>query len=383
MNLTHRKRIPLFWEIIIGVAVVLIAIRIALPFVVLHFANKNLENLDGYSGRIDDVDLAIIKGEYLVKSFYIDKVDSISGEHVPFVGIERVGFSVHWNALLNGKIKGEVYVENPIIRFTKEKAEPQDIEQDSSSFRQVLDGFMPLQINRVEVRNGLVHYRDPGAQPPVDIHLSELDITMENLSNVKNDTVALPSTVIASAHVYGGSFFLDMRLNLLREHPTFDLTAEVKDTDLTQLNNYFEAYGKFDVHRGTFGMYTEVAGKEGRYTGYIKPFIHQLKVVGVEDRDKSVLRQLWEVAVGAVGTVFRNPSEDQIATKVPLEGEFENTAVSTWYAVALLLRNAFIQALMPAVDHEIDLDSVDASDQNPNRGFFDEVFDRDGEEEKE
>lgn len=370
MERKQRKGLSKFWKTVIVVAVILVAVRLALPYLVLHFANKNLQNLEGYSGHIEDVDLALIKGEYLIKSFFIDKVDSASGEHVPFVAADRVGFSLHWNALLHGKIKGEVYAENPMVRFTKEKAEPQEISQDTASFREVLENFMPLQINRVEIVNGNIQYRDPGAQPPVDLRVTNLYVTMENLSNVKNDTAVLPSSVVASANVYGGSFDLNLRMDLLKEQPTFDMTAEVKNTDLTKFNDYFEAYGKFDVNRGTFGMYSEVAGQDGRFTGYVKPFIHDLDVVSTEDRDKNALRKLWEGVVGAVGVIFRNQAKDQIATKVPLEGEFENTSVSTLEAILVLLRNAFIQALMPAVDHEIDLSSVGGSGED-GTGIFD------------
>src|SRR5690554_3493312 len=256
MNQTRRKRIPTFWKIVIGMVIFLLAVRVALPYVILHFANENLENLDGYSGRIDDVDLALIKGEYFVKSFYVDKVDSATQEQVPFIGIKKMGFSVDWNALLHGKIKGDIYVEDPMVRFTKEKAEPQEIQQDTTSFRQVMENFMPLQINRVEIRNGIVHYRDPTSEPMVDLHLSELDVTMENLSNVQ-DTAILPSTVRATANIYGGAFYLDIKLNLLKDDPTFDMTAELKETDLVQFNPYFEAYANFDVNDGSFGLLTE------------------------------------------------------------------------------------------------------------------------------
>lgn len=374
MNQTRRKRIPTFWKIVIGMVIFLLAVRVALPYVILHFANENLENLDGYSGRIDDVDLALIKGEYLVKSFYVDKVDSATQEQVPFIGIKKMGFSVDWNALLHGKIKGDIYVEDPMVRFTKEKAEPQEIQQDTTSFKQVMENFMPLQINRVEIRNGIVHYRDPTSEPMVDLHLSELDVTMENLSNVQ-DTAILPSTVRATANIYGGAFYLDIKLNLLKDDPTFDMTAELKETDLVQFNPYFEAYANFDVNEGSFGMFSEVAGKDGRYTGYVKPVIHNLDVVSKDESTTGMMRKLWEATVGAVGAILSNPKEDQIATKVPLEGEFENTTVSTWYAIALLLRNAFIQALLPAVDHEINLASVeDVDSQTDDLNFFQEAF---------
>ena len=46
------------------------------------------------------------------------------------------------------------------------------------------------------------------------------------------------------------------------------------------------------------------------------------------------------------------------ATKIPIEGNFKNPHVKTLYAVWEVLRNAFIQALMPQIDNDINIHSV-------------------------
>jgi len=42
----------------------LVIIRISLPFIILHFANKNLKTLKGYTGHVEDIDLALYRGAY-------------------------------------------------------------------------------------------------------------------------------------------------------------------------------------------------------------------------------------------------------------------------------------------------------------------------------
>lgn len=51
------------------------------------------------------------------------------------------------------------------------------------------------------------------------------------------------------------------------------MNAEVKQTELAEMNDMFKAYGGFDVNKGTFGMYTEVAAKDGKFAGYVKPLL--------------------------------------------------------------------------------------------------------------
>lgn len=40
---------------------VLLVIRLILPYVVLHYANKSLATMNGYYGHIKDIDLALIR----------------------------------------------------------------------------------------------------------------------------------------------------------------------------------------------------------------------------------------------------------------------------------------------------------------------------------
>jgi len=107
-----------------------------------------------------------------------------------------------------------------------------------------------------------------------------------------------------------------MKLNALADNATFYLTAEIKNTNLVLLNDFLKAYGNFDVHRGNLGLYTEMAAKDGKFKGYVKPIITDLKVVGPEDRHDTFFNKVWEQIVGAAGVIFRNQKKDQVATKV-------------------------------------------------------------------
>ncbi|MFZ1333162.1 MAG: hypothetical protein WAR83_13285, partial [Flavobacteriales bacterium] len=100
-------------KIILIVVLTLVAIRIALPYALLHFANKRLANMPNYDGHIDDLDLAIIRGAYTLDGFYLDNVDSISQERTPFLAAREIDLSIEWKSLFNGAIVGELEIEEP------------------------------------------------------------------------------------------------------------------------------------------------------------------------------------------------------------------------------------------------------------------------------
>lgn len=372
-----RRRI-----ILLSILAFLVIVRIILPYVVLHFANQRLAKIHGYYGHVEDLDLAIYRGAYTIYDLYINKMDTVSGKQTDFFKSKSIDLSVHWGALLHGKLVGELELEEPLLAFTKDKTEPNQVKKDSGDFRSLLRDFMPLKINRFEIARGTIKYVDKGSKPPVDIQMTETNIVAENLRNSQDSSVLLPSNVKASAEVYGGKLYLQARFDALAEKPTFDMKAELKDTRLPDLNAFFKAYANIDISKGTFGLYTELAAKDGKFVGYVKPVIHDLKVVGPEDKNDKLGQKFWEGFVGTVAFIFKNQRHDQLATKVPLEGTFNKSKVNLWYTVGEVLYNAFIQALRPSIDKEVGIGTVEKAEMNGDfkeekkekKGFFKKLF---------
>ncbi|WP_138484548.1 DUF748 domain-containing protein [Dyadobacter bucti] len=377
---TSKKR-KVIW-IITGLLLLIIAFRIALPYIVLHYANKSLAEMKGYYGHVQDIDLALIRGAYRVDSIYLNKSDTVSGKQTPFFACSAIDLSIEWKALFKGSIVGEVTFEKPLVVFTKDKVEPKQIAKDSADFKKVLDDFMPLSINRCEVKGGVVRFKDTSTTPKVDIQMDNLHVLAQNLRNSYDSTTLLPATVNASAQVYEGTLTLDAKLNPLADNPTFDMSAELKNTNLVKLNDFFQAYAKIDVNKGRFGLYTEVAAKNNRFAGYVKPLIKDLDILGKEDRKDNLFQKLWEAVAGGVGQLLRNHPKDQVATKIPFEGKLDDPQTNIWYALSHILQNAFIHAIQPTIDGEISIASVD-NPKEEKKTFLQKIFSKDTKDKKD
>lgn len=372
MKRKHRRGRRALTIVLVVVALI-VAVRLALPYIILNYANKSLAQMDGYKGRIKDIDLAIIRGAYKIDSIYINQVDTVTQKETPFVAASLIDLSIEWRALLEGALVGEVIVENPVVRFTKERVEPKEVQQDSSDFKQVLEDLMPLEINRLEFRNGRLQYVDNTSKPKVDISMTDVDVVALNLRNSYDSAAVLPASINAHATVYEGKLDMKMKLNPLAEVPTFDLNAEWKNTNLVKLNEFLQAYAKIDVNEGSFGLFTEVAAKEGTFTGYVKPLLEGIDVLGKEDKKDNILRKVWEGITGTVSEVLENQSEETFATKIPFRGEIEDPKANIFFAVMQILENAFINALQPSIDEQINLTTVD-KEQTEKKGLLEKVF---------
>lgn len=376
----HKKRTGLI--IAISLVALLVIGRLLLPYVVLNYLNKTLANMNGYRGHIEDVDIALIRGAYKIDSIYLHKVDTAKDKETPFFAASSVDLSVEWKALFHGSIVGEMIFERPMIRFTKDKVEPKQVRNDSTGFKKLLDDFMPLKVNRVEINDGEIQYKDEFSKPKVDLALTHTYAQALNLRNSYDSATLLPASLTMRADLYEGKLSLNAKMNPLADDPTFDMNADLKHTNLVKLNEFFQAYAKVDVNKGDFGLYTEVAAKSGNFTGYVKPLIQDLDVLGKEDRKDNVFQKMWEGFVGTVGEVFRNQQKDQVATKIEFKGSLKNPDTNVWSAIYNVLENAFIQALQPSIDHEINIASVDTKKEE-KKTFLQKIFGKKDDKDKE
>ena len=339
--------------------------------------------MEGYYGHISDIDISLYRGAYQINDIFLDKIDSVSGNSTPFFKSDVIDLSVEWNALFEGRLVGELEFLSPSLFFVKEKVEPDQLQADTSDFRELLDDFMPLKINRFEVHHGEIHFLDSTTQPKVDLLMNNSHILAKNLSNVTDTSSnGLPSSVEASASMYGGTLTFKMKLDPLSKQTEFDLNAQIENVQLTKVNDFFDAYANIDVNKGTFGMYTELATSDGKFVGYVKPILKDLEIVGKEDAKDSFLRQLWEVGVASAAVVFSNWEEDQLATRIPLEGKVNDPNANIWVTIFEMLRNAFIQALQPSIDNKINIASVNKPKEE-NKTLFQKIFGGDDDHKEE
>ena len=342
--------------------ILLILARIALPFVVESFVNHKLNEAKDYTGKIGDVDMKLWRGGYRIHKIQIDK--KTGGVQSPLFSASEIDLSVQWRELFHGAVVGEVTLQQPQVNFVMGPTPQQTQNGQDERWDKMLQGLFPLKLNRVEIVNGEIHFQNPSATPPVDIYLRAISATATNLTNSRDLKQKLPSGLTArSSTLGGGQLSLQLQMNLLKPAPTYEMNCSLTNVNLVALNDFLRAYGKFDVERGTFALFTSVAAENGTYEGYFKVFFDNLDVFAWEkERKKNILEVFWQAIVGGVATVFKNHPKDQLATKVPISGSYTNSSVGIWMATGTLLQNAFIHALVPKLDQHVTVEQVEKTE---------------------
>lgn len=342
-------------KVLIGlgvVAVVLIAARIALPFVVKRYVNKTLDELPGYSGSIADIDISLWRGAYQIDGLRIVKTGG--RVPVPFVSARVIDLSVEWKALFDGSIVAEIELFGPKLNFVNaEKPAERQTEVDSK-WTDTVKKLVPFDINRVAIHNGQIHYRDLESDPRVDVFVQKLNAVARNLTNSEKFGGNLYATFEGDALAMGsGGIKFKGRLNPYADQPTFDFNFELDKLELKQLNPFLKAYANVDAEAGKLSLDAEFAASKGRFTGYVKPFVEDLTVLKWNEEKENFFGKLWEGIVQLASELITNQKKDQIATKIPFSGRVESPDADVWTTIGGLLKNAFLQALRRGLERSI------------------------------
>lgn len=342
------------YKIILVILLLLVGVRIALPFVVKKYLNNLLENIEGYTGHVQDVDLALYRGAYRIDSLAIYSTTQDLGGR-PFFATDAIDLSISWRDIFKGAIVGEVVLEQPELNFVAVESEEDSMATgENVDWTEQIKALLPISINLFQINSGQINYIDDFSEPKVDIYLRSMDFTLENIRNTDDDTDPLPSPFQLTAVSLGnGNMNASGRANLLREIPNFDLDFKFENADLTAFNDFFEAYAWFDFERGDINLYTEIALVDSNLTGYFKPLLNDVKVLDWSEEEEGFFNKVYQGVVGGVTEIFENQREDQTATRVEIAGSISNNDVDVVNAIIELLKNAFVQPLRKNLEERI------------------------------
>ncbi len=238
------------------------------------------------------------------------------------------------------------YVHSPATAAAEERRGRQVAEAARNPQPEV-----PVRIDRFAIVDGRVGLVSWAKDRRFRVFVDDADFEVTNLSSGFRQGPAkanLTGNFMGSGHAVGSATFRDDR-----KGPDFNLALVIEDASLPSINDLLRAYGKLDVTAGTFSVYTEVQVRNGRITGYLKPLFKDIDVYSSkQDKEKPVLKKIYEKIVGGLSHLLENQPRDQVATVADLSGTLEDPNTDTWQIFVRLVSNAFIKAILPGFERE-------------------------------
>ncbi|WP_085694305.1 MULTISPECIES: DUF748 domain-containing protein [unclassified Pseudomonas] len=343
----RRYRWPL-WTFATVVAL-LVALHVALPWLVRDYLNDKLADMGDYRGRITDVDLALWRGAYKINGLKIVKV---TGKvPVPFVDAPLIDLSVSWRSLWHDHaVVARVKFVKPEVNFVDGGANKQNSQTgQGTDWRAQLGKLLPITLDEVQIDDGRIRFRNFNSKPPVDMSATHVQAIVRNLTNVADTQGKRDARLDGKALLLGHAPLETLAMfDPLSNFEDFEFRLRARDIELRRLNDFASAYGKFDFNAGHGDVVIEARAEKARLSGYIKPLLRDVDVFNwqqdVEDKNKGLFRSIWEALVGGTETVLKNQGKNQFATRVELNGSVHRQDISAFEAFLQILRNGFIQA---------------------------------------
>lgn len=336
---------------IVLVALVILAIRAALPFVLRHAFNERLARVEGYAGHVGGVDFQLFRGAYQLEGVTVHK--RVDGRLEPLLDVREIDFSLAWRELLHGRVVSDIVLTEPRLRITTSTT-PDDPRGDGRQWQDAIRDIFPIEITHFRIIRGDIRFIDETSSPRVDIPLRELELVALGLRNQPDETTGpFPARLYAEAVTAGeGRLTLFITGDPLSVSPRFNFKLDLVDLQLKALNSFLEAYANVDVSAGTLKLYSEIYANDGAFEGYVKPFFEDLEFKNLADKDKNLARRIWENLVAGAAAIVENNERNQVATRIPISGRFGDTDVGIWATIGGLMRNGFIKALSEGRESE-------------------------------
>lgn len=331
-----------------SLVVLLVALQLALPYLVRDYLNEKLADMGDYRGQVSDVDLAWWRGAYTVNGLKI--VKTTGKVPVPFLDAPVIDISVSWHSLWYDRaVVAEVAFLRPELNFVDAGDKQNSQTGQGTDWRQQLDKLLPITLNEVVIDDGVLTFRNFSSKPPVTLKATQLQASIRNLTNIRDEAGRRDASFEARALVAGDAK-VESRATFdpFSDFDDFEFRLRATGIELRRLNDFASAYGKFDFKAGHGDVVIEAEATNGRLNGYFKPLLRDVEVFDwqqdVEDKDKGLFRSVWEALVGATETVLKNQPKNQFATRVELSGSVRRQNISAFEAFLQILRNGFVQA---------------------------------------
>jgi hypothetical protein len=351
-----RRRHKLLWALG-AVAVLLVAARVALPYVVEDIVNRKLMALESYDGRVEDVDLALWRGAYRANGLRIVKTGS--RQTVPFFDGDRLTFSVEWRSLLKGRLVAECEMWRPRVNLVRGESSDQSQLGTEVNWADALEAMFPFRFNTIVVREGEATFRAPGIRADDALHASRIEGEIRNMTNVVESGKETFAEFEASAAVLKtGAATIAGSANPLARTPTFDLNLTVKNVRLPEVNPWLREYIKADAEGGEFELYTELAAADGRFRGYAKPIMREVNIYSSEEPEDNPFKRLWEGIVDFAAEVLEDEGSEQVAARIPFSGTVEDPEAGLLETIVSVMRNAFVSAFARSLEGSVTIRDV-------------------------
>jgi hypothetical protein len=334
-------------SLVLVLAVVLAIVWFSTPYFVRDYINRGLSGLPVYTGRVERVRIHPWTASLDIYDVHLDKKTADIPGHSFYS--PRWNIALQWSQIFYGVQRASVTIYDPQINLVADPDSQQSQIFIGKAWLEAIKELIPWRVNQVVIHQGDVHYLELHSSPGVDLELSQLEVSADNMSNSKGLKIPLPATVTISARpLLTGTFEMNLAVNFDEQFATFTQNFRMEHVPAVGANSVLQKYLKVRVKSGEMGIYSELACDKGIYHGYVKSFFYRLEFEP-KSSDEGNPGAIWSGVLNTVKGLFEN-DQQVIATQSEISGRADQPRVDSVSVIMGILSNAYIQALRTGFD---------------------------------
>jgi hypothetical protein len=306
MGRERRRPMSRAWRWLAAIGTVLLVVYVGLSIYGNRFMRTRMES--ALNAQLKGYTVAVPRLELNLFGFSITLRDvTITQEAHPKPAVANLAAlhaGVDWRALLHRSLVAHFRFDEPVLHIDLNhlRAEVKDKTKFTDrGWQDAAYEIYPLEINRFEVRGGQVTYIDEDPKRP--LKLKALNILLENIRNVRSPDNVYPSTLQASAQVFGrgrvelsgqadflAKPFMGVNADIqLRRIPLEELKPVAAHANLQLSHGVLDAEGHVEYAPRVRDVRLERAVIDGLHVDYVH-------TAATESKEKAQAERVTEVA---------------------------------------------------------------------------------------
>lgn len=351
MKVAHVHKLG--W-LLLALIVVLIIVRVAMPFMVRHYLNDRIEHMGPYHGSMEAVHLQIWRGSYAIENLRIQKDGAPPNQ--PFLVAPHTEITLSYGAAFHGHLRGKIGFYDAVVNFIDGKSDSERQTGKGVNWSDELNILIPAEVDEINVHNGTVTFRNFVSSPRVDLKMTDVNSTVTNLSKAQRENGSRVATLHTTAMVLGDApLETNANFDPTNRFGDFSYHIHVTRIQLVRANDLARAYTGLDFAGGTGDFTMELKARNGQLEGYAEPVFKDLQLFSwkkdVEQEKKGPVKLLYEAAAQGVVSLLKDQSNDQFVARVPINGRIDDSEVGKPQAIFNVLHTSFVQEYKAQLDH--------------------------------
>lgn len=323
----------------------LIIIKFFIPIAMRIYINDSIKKDPDYSGSVHSVSLHILRPGVSLIGLHLE---GRATTDKPILNIRQINLNLNITDLFKGHLLMRVSLNTPTLYFIVLKPSKTQAPPPTYIWQAARAQILPIPVNDVFIHKGGLHYIDRTADPAFDLKVTKIEAKLKDLQAIPSEQKPLPTTLEVSAETIGNAEAKTaIQFNPHAKTPTFALKFSLAHLQLNQINSFLEAYTDLHAAQGEFSLLLSAEAANGKLSGYAKPFFTNVKLVVPPKHQGNPIKHLYKAVAQWLAETLKNNDTQHVATKVNFGGPINDPDASLWSTVANLLRNAFLEALLP------------------------------------